>query len=301
MHNKTHWVFKMQTDFIRLLDSLQDLSVLVIGETIIDEYVYVYPMAKSPKENVIATREDKREEYRGGIQVPYRILKTLCKKVDVITQPWEIRKTRFVDHSYMRKLFEVYHMEKPDPLKEASLNDISSYDLVLVFDFGHGFINAQCINALCHNAQFLAVNTQSNSGNMGFNFIHKYPRADFVCIDEPEARLAAVDRDSSMTDIVEKLKIDCPRFIITHGKYGCFAYDDGRCSTVPAITEKVLDTVGAGDTFLSFAAPLVASGARLEEAAFIGNIAGGLKTGIIGHSDYIKKEDIVKWLTQNRI
>lgn len=286
---------------MRILHAAQDLSVLVIGETITDEYVYVYPMAKAPKENVLATREDRWEEFAGGVQVPYRILKTLCKRVDVITQEYEIRKKRFVDHSYMRKLFETYRMGEIKKLDVGLLDEIRDYDLVIVFDFGHGFIGPDAIGHLCHNARFLAVNTQSNSGNMGFNFIHKYPRADFVCIDEPEARLAAIDRDSPMLEVVEKMRIDCPRFIITHGKHGCFTYDDGRSSVVPAITEKVLDTVGAGDTFMSFAAPLIASGAKIEEAAFIGNIAGGLKTGIIGHSDYVKRGDVEKWLMQNRI
>ncbi len=290
----------MHKDFTALLDSVQGLSVLLVGETIIDEYVYVYPMAKSPKENVLATRIDRTEEYAGGVQVPYRILKTLCNRVDVITQDYEIRKTRYVDHSYMRKLFETYKMGAPLALREEDLHDIQDYDLVIVFDFGHGFIDASTVSVLCRDAAFLAINTQSNSGNMGYNFINKYPRADFVCIDEPEARLAAIDRDSPMMDVVEKLKIDCPRFIITHGKHGCFTYDDGMVSTVPAITERVLDTVGAGDTFLSYAAPLIASGISLGEAAFIGNVAGALKTGIVGHSKFVGKEDVKSWLTSNR-
>ena len=301
----------MKKDLIPLLDSVQELSVLLIGETITDEYVYVYPMAKSPKENVIATREDRRETYDGGIQVPLKILQQLCKNVDIITQDWEIRKTRFVDHSYMRKLFEVYKMGTGRPMHQDTLYGLSDYDLVVVFDFGHGFITPECVDILCKNSRFLAVNTQSNSGNMGYNFIHKYPRADFVCIDEPEARLAAVDRDSSMKSVVETLcgingngtrrVIDCDRFIVTHGKHGCMVYDDGEFSTVPAITERVIDTVGAGDTFLSYVAPLVASGTSLSEAAFIGNVAGALKTGIIGHSDFVKKEDVKKWLMQEKM
>lgn len=287
-------------DFTALLDSVKDLSVLLIGETIIDEYVYVYPMAKSPKENVIATREDKREQFNGGVEVPYKILKTFCKNVDVVTQSYPIWKTRFVDHSYMRKLFEVYNIEDGEKLQAESLNGIGAYDLVLVFDFGHGFIDAGAISYICGHAKFLAVNVQSNSGNMGYNFIHKYPRADFVCIDEPEARLAAIDRDSKISEVIGKLKIDCGKFIITHGKHGCVTCENGEVSTVPAITERVLDTVGAGDTFLSYAAPLIAAGANIKEAAYIGTIAGGLKTSVVGHQRVIEKKDVVAWLEQNR-
>ena len=50
------------------------------------------------------------------------------------------------------------------------------------------------IRTLSACSLFLAVNTQSNSANMGYNLITKYPRADYVCIDAPEARLAVSDR-----------------------------------------------------------------------------------------------------------
>ena len=36
------------------------------------------------------------------------------------------------------------------------------------------------------NSRFLAVNTQSNSANLGYNLITKYPLADYVCVDAPK-------------------------------------------------------------------------------------------------------------------
>ena len=35
-------------------------------------------------------------------------------------------------------------------------------------------------------SKFLAINCQTNSANLGFNLITKYPKSDFICIDEPE-------------------------------------------------------------------------------------------------------------------
>jgi len=42
--------------------------------------------------------------------------------------------------------------------------------------------------------KFLAVNTQSNSANLGYNVISKYAGAgvDYICLDEPEVRLEAL-------------------------------------------------------------------------------------------------------------
>ena len=40
-------------------------------------------------------------------------------------------------------------------------------------------------------SKYLAINCQTNSANLGFNLITKYPKSDYICIDEPELRLAA--------------------------------------------------------------------------------------------------------------
>ncbi len=45
------------TEFSELIESVAGLSRrLVVGDAIIDEYQYVLPMHKPPKENMIATR-----------------------------------------------------------------------------------------------------------------------------------------------------------------------------------------------------------------------------------------------------
>ena len=53
-------------------------------------------------------------------------------------------------------------------------------------------------------SKFLSINCQTNSANLGFNLITKYPVSDFICIDEPELRLAASDNTSEIIDIVSK-------------------------------------------------------------------------------------------------
>ena len=90
-------------------------------------------------------------------------------------------KRRFVDPSYMRKLFEVYFMNDepltPDVQSEVdrAIADLAAdYDVVIAADFGHGLIAPSSIEALTRKSRFLAVNTQSNSANLGYNLITKY-------------------------------------------------------------------------------------------------------------------------------
>jgi sugar/nucleoside kinase (ribokinase family) len=136
---------------------------------------------------------------------------------------------------------------------------------------------------------------------MGYNLISKYPRADYVCIDAPEARLALADRVSKLSDIAHRIvetEIDCPNIIITHGKYGCITCErHNGVHTIPPFANKVVDTMGAGDAFLSITAPLIAAGGAMRHVGFIGNVVGALMVEIVGHRRSVEKPTLVKALT----
>jgi sugar/nucleoside kinase (ribokinase family) len=293
-------------------------------------------MHKTPKENMIATRYQDRELFAGGVFAAANHVAAFCKQVDIITclgdsdshedlvrqslkpnvrlraltrtgAPTTLKR-RFVDPSYMRKLFEVYFMnDEPLPpdvqrdVDDAIAETASEYDVVIATDFGHGLIASSSIEALISNSRFLAVNTQSNSANLGYNLITKYPRADYVCIDAPEARLAVSDRLSNVGDIARRLSekhINCSKIIVTQGKHGCVTFEnDGIVHTIPAFAKNVVDTVGAGDAFLAVTAPLVAAGAPMSRIGFIGNVVGALKVEIVGHRRSIEKASLIKGLT----
>src|SRR5580692_7711714 len=94
---------------------------------------------------------------------------------------------------------------------------------------------------LTSKARFLAVNTQSNSANLGYNLITKYGRADYVCIDAPEARLAVSDRIANVGDIARRLAenhIDCSKIIVTQGKHGCVTFRPAASPTPSPLSPK---------------------------------------------------------------
>ena len=318
-----------------LIETVRDYRVLVVGDAIIDEYRYVKPLGKSPKENMIATLSESGELFAGGVIAAANHVASFCKQVDVITclgdsDSFEelirgslkdnvglttlhregvstTRKCRYLESGYLRKLFEVYFMDDSplEPGLAKSLDRLiaeraGDYDLVVVTDFGHGMIGASTVDALIENARFLAVNAQSNSANTGFNLITKYPRADYISIDSPEAHMATADKYSELEVIAsEKMpaRIACDKLILTHGSNGCVTYekDRGTCR-IPAFTKTVLDTVGAGDAFFTVTAPLVAAGGLMEHVGFIGNAAGAIKVGIVGHRQSGEKPTLVKYL-----
>ena len=72
--------------------------------------------------------------------------------------------------------------------------------------------------------KILAINAQTNSANRGYNLITKYKNADYICIDEPEFRLAMHDKNTSLKNLLLNSK-NLPNskvFIVTTGSDGCF-------------------------------------------------------------------------------
>ena len=323
-------------DVTKEVKALENKRCLVIGDTILDEYIYVEPLGKPAKENIIATKYRSREIFCGGAIATANLVGQMCESVDLVTllgraQSHEdlIRanlnpnvnlvpfyreggqttvKSRLVDPAYVKKLIEVAYISDEDlpDRDQALLNDwveknIDKYDAVIVNDFGHGMIDARLVDIVCRKAKFLAVNAQTNSANRGFNLITRYPRADFICIDEPEARLAAVERYAPIETVVrEKLEkqIDCHAFVITHGKLGSIVYTPrAGVKRIPALTGEAIDTIGAGDAFFALASPLLAAGSDPYIAAFIGNAVGAMKVRIVGQRHQITKPEILKYLS----
>ena len=318
---------------ISLIDSIADYRVLLIGETIIDEYHYVTPMGMAAKESIIATRYQSCELFAGGVIAAANHVAGFCGGIEVVTclgdnQAHEevvrehllpnvnlnvfrqenrptICKRRYVDNLGLSKLFEICYMDDK-PISQELSQKICDYlaahagdfDLVIVCDFGHGLMTQPVIEELVRCARFLAVNAQSNSSNRGYNSVTKYPRADVICIDEPEARLAVRDKHSDLQQIIaEELPaaIDCDKFIVTYGNRGCLVWDYGNgVQHIPAFTHMPVDTIGAGDAFLSIASPLVAAGGTMRDVGFVGNIVGGIKVGIVGHRKSVDKMSVKK-------
>ena len=278
---------------LSLIESVRDYKVLFVGDNIVDEYHYVQPLAKAAKEHLIPMRYIEKEVFDGGVVAAANHTKSFCKIVSVSSGSKVTRKVRMVDKDHMRKLAEIHYEEDTG---QAATDFIGVLDALVIADFGHGAIDAGLARTYAQKTAFLAVSAQSNSANMGFNLITKYPRADYIVIDEPEARLAAADRDGHIEDVLHKLAHGrCEKFVVTHGKHGAYGYENGNFYHQPSHTDLVRDTMGAGDAFFAVTAPMAKTG-RMEDLLRIGNAAGAVKCGIVGHRASVTKEALIDYL-----
>jgi bifunctional ADP-heptose synthase (sugar kinase/adenylyltransferase) len=282
-----------------LIASVASSRVLFVGDTIIDEYQYISPLGKASKENIIATKFERRESFEGGVTAAAKHAQSFCAAVNVWSYGTAVRKVRFVEEAYLRKIFEVHYAEVTDT--EFTGLQLGGYDCVAVTDFGHGAISPALVSRMCNEDIYLAVCAQTNSANQGYNLITKYCNADYIVIDEPEARLAAADKTSDIEDVILHLANDClaenGKFIVTHGKSGATGYDayTREFYHCGAFADTVVDTMGAGDAFFAVTAPMAKHGG-VEDLLVIGNAAGAIKTQIVGHRASVTKHALIELL-----
>lgn len=233
-------------DIKAYVDSFENCKVLVVGDIIIDEYIFCNVQGLMSKDRALSSRYKSIERYPGGVLAVAGHLSSLCNSVTVCsiigneshlhTQILDqlsgkmfldlcfpknyntIVKQRFLEKHKIRntydKLFSVNYLPSYSEILDIDKEDfysklektISKYDLVIVCDYGHGLIDEKAKDILENKSNFLAVNCQTNSSNYGNNIITKYKRADTFVLDEREIELAFSSSYKDKKELLKALK-----------------------------------------------------------------------------------------------
>ena len=320
---------------IEMLHGLADARVLVIGEAIVDQYCYCLPMGKSPKETIVATRFANEERFAGGALAIANHLAGFCREVTLVTMFGSdqahtafiesklrpnvrleriiaedrptILKRRYLEPNFLTKMFEVQYLND-QPIPEALEREVqgriagalADHELTVVADFGHGLMTERLRQFVSSAKTFLALNTQSNSANLGFNPVTKYTRADVVCIDEPELKLAAGSQYGDLGEFSQRIRarLRAGHFLVSRGPRGSMIVaEDGQPVETPALAMKIVDRTGAGDALLSIVAPCMYKRFPLEVTGFLGNCAGALAVETVCNREPIDPTLLFKFIT----
>lgn len=219
------------------LEKLTDLKVLVVGDVIIDEYIYCDTPGQMTKAMGYSTRICKRERFLGGALAVARHASSFSDnvtiasvigveeelnsqitneieqniKLELIKSPFfsTIVKTKYLVENEKReeldKIFSVSNLASPMIIHESIMKDfedllkqeINNYDLVIVCDFGHGLITDSIIKIIEEKSKKVAINCQTNSANYGVNLITKYKNMDSFTLDQKELKLACTNESLS--------------------------------------------------------------------------------------------------------
>lgn len=323
------------SDLIQMLKSLSGLKVMVLGDAILDEYHYTTPLGQSGKGSHQSVKYQSQEQFAGGALAVANHLSGFVEEVTLVTGLGKgdnhesffrsklkknvipnfhyfddaptIVKRRFVDED-LNKMFEVYIYNEQPTIEKLDgeicswlKNNAQDFDIVFVPDFGNGFISPGMIERVCQKARFLVVNTQVNSGNRGYHVINRYPRADFVSLNGPELRMAMHNRYDPLEELAKSVakKLDTRYIAATLGSKGAFLLDRKEQAEhhIPVLSTKVLDRVGAGDTFLSLAGLCLGGGLPPDIGLFVGSAAAALDVQIVCNREPIAPTDLYKYIT----
>ena len=333
-------------ELLEKINLLKNLKVLVIGDTIIDVYTYVLPKGRAIKDPILSTEFTSEDIFAGGALAVANhvssyvdcvsmvtligdhnsytefINQSLSKNIQLKTFVKEnsptIVKKRYIDSYRKNKLFKVEYMnDKPIPkelseqIKNYLSEELPKYDLVLVLDYNHGFIDNEIKKILQEKSKFLSLNVQTNSANMGYNYVTSYDHSDFICMNEEELRLPLMMKFENIEEVINQFsnKFGHKQFLVTRGKKGCIFSSYGKNYSAPILIEKIVDTVGAGDAVFAIASLLACIKIDEEIIPFIANCAGGLGANIIGNKEPVSKEKLLNFveklyyesITKNRL
>ena len=277
-------------EILDYIEKVKDLDILVIGETIIDEYQYGFTLGKSGKSPIIAFQNGCDETYNGGILAIRNHLKEFVHKVDYYTDRTMVVKKRYIQER--QKLFETYDIRKNR--YKSDYSSIEEYDIVIIADFGHGFLTKARRNVIENQSKFIALNAQANAGNMGLNTINKYSKWNYISIDEHELRLATSNQFDNIKDIL------LDRFTkgivtITKGSQGCIVFNNRNIESIPFLktSEKVIDSIGAGDALFAISSLIAYQNASPEVIGFVGNLAGNIACSYPGNKFHVSKNHLL--------
>jgi sugar/nucleoside kinase (ribokinase family) len=306
--------------------SLGNIETLIIGESIIDEYIYCDALGKVSKDPLVAFLKKEKVSQAGGVLAAAKhfaglgSVTTLLSEVGPTEMPWVVEdltvsgiasfelesefasivKTRYVDRASNVRVFETYSLPSNYSSNEferrldvlLKSRDFSKSNFV-VMDYGHDLFNSRIISKLLNSPLNLSINAQSNAGNRGFNTIARYRGAKSVFLNGSEVQLETRNKLSDLIDVVPGFaqNLNFNEAYVTNGSRGiiCWSALDGQF-VAPAFAPTIVDRTGAGDATLAVISAMRAAGIPREIAAFYGNVAGGLLVGALGNEVSITSE-----------
>ena len=309
----------------KLLERLQAFSgrkVCVLGDLILDEYVYCDPLGMSQEDPTIVVTPIESRVFVGGAGIVAAHLVGLGAKTTYLTvvgqDAMSAKAARFlsefgVDHHFVvdnsrpttlkqrfrasnKTLLRVSHLRSHDVEKEhqsemlhrlsATLADVEG---VVFSDFNYGCLPPAFVEQairLCQERDIpFFADSQASSQESD---VSRFPHADFLSATEREARLAMNDFRSGLQYIANGLlkKSQTSGLLLKLGAEGLLALSskpDLSTDEIAAFNPNPVDVAGAGDAMLAAATLVRLAGGSIWEAAYLGSVAAAVQVSRIGN------------------
>lgn len=318
----------------QIFDKMNGKRVLVVGDVMVDEYLWGSVKRISPEAPVMVVQVEGDSWTPGGAANVVNNVQALGGNASIVgvigsddvgaalierlgaagvdvsgmvvdsSRP-TTRKTRIIAHS--QQVVRVDRESRGKLPKSAAAqvvrqiaDQISLADIVVFSDYDKGMAVSSITEKLMGIAVEIGKRVIVNPKPRNYP---QFRSAYLVSLNEPEAQTAtgiSIDAERDVIRAGKRLvngRNGGPSvLVITRGRNGMVVFTkDDEPSIVPGHPVEVYDVAGAGDTVVSVLALALAAGAEVKEAALIANCAGGAAVRKVGVAT-VGREEIISMM-----
>ena len=303
----------------RHIQRFPQARVLVVGDLILDHYVWGTVNRISPEAPVPVVHVDSESVKLGGAANVFhnimalggqaevcgvvgsdeggrRLLKELGGRRPgrggVVVDPDRptTRKTRVVAHHQQVVRYDIEHRTDIRPALQRRIlryveSRIREIHCLVVSDYAKGVVTAWLMAELTRLAALRRIPIVVDPKVDHFSY---YKGVTAITPNHLEAGQAAgiqAESDAGVAEAGELLRqrLGCRSVLITRGEKGMSLFEaDGTSLHVPTRAREVYDVTGAGDTVIGTLALALATGASMADGALLANQAAGIVVGMVG-------------------
>lgn len=302
-----------------VISSFHEAKVLVVGDLILDEFIWGKVSRISPEAPVPVVWVDSENFMPGGASNVANNIRALggevylagvvgedsrgealisllrkkgihCEGIFVDKNRPTTQKTRVIAHhqQVVRIDREVFH-----PVPDSVVNGIIRFigdrirdvDALIIEDYGKGVIGPRLVQEIVRIAKRHKKVITVDPKEDHFSY---YRGVTTITPNHHEAAAAAgfaIKDGASLENAGRRLlnKLQCETVLITLGENGMALFQKGKpMAKIPTVAQDVFDVSGAGDTVISAYTLARARKAAPLEAANISNCAAGIVVGKVG-------------------
>lgn len=312
---KTKDIFRIN----KIISKFKDVKILVVGDLILDEFVWGDSSRISPEAPVPVVLVQAQSFMPGGAANVANNISALGGKAYLVGVIGRDERGRLLENLLEQKGVDIEGIisdsDRPTTLKtrvvarhqqivridrenalpindgvnreviEHVKNKIDEMDGIIIEDYGKGVITPKFLKEIVplakrHN-KIIIVDPKEEH----FSY---YKGVTAITPNRKEAEVAVgikAKDDESLNKIgkrlVEKYRLKVA--LITLGEHGMLLFErSGKITHIPTVAQEVFDVSGAGDTVIAAFTLALGAKARTIEAAHISNFAAGIVVGKIG-------------------
>lgn len=303
-----------------LFEAIAKLKVLVIGDVMVDSYIWGKVNRISPEAPVPVVLSQKKEKRLGGAAnvalnvqalgatpIPCAIVgddidgefflnrlkeKNIPSKGVITSRERETTvKERVLSGSHQLLRVDSESDKEMSAMEQKAMlahikNLLPEVDVVIFEDYDKGVLNPEVIATTIKEANQLGIPTVVDPKKR--NFLD-YKGATLFKPNLKELREGMkIDVDPTDINSVKSASkalqeaLECKMVMVTLSEHGVYISDNGDSHLIPAHIRQISDVSGAGDTVISVVACALAAGLEAKKTAALANLAGGLVCEYVG-------------------